>query len=101
MSQCSSCKEDLSFKDVLYSSNPYSLKCGGCPDKIKPNPVIVTLLIILISIATLIILGFMPFIEIPNLELSGFDQIVALCVLGLVFEAVFYVGLKSGAIGTN
>ncbi|SMF56351.1 hypothetical protein SAMN02745866_03607 [Alteromonadaceae bacterium Bs31] len=94
MSKCAGCNKELTFVSVLSAMNPYSLKCGGCDERIKAKPAVVTILVVLIVAVSLAILA-LPF---PGASTS---KIVALLVLGAVFEFGFYLALKKGFIGSN
>lgn len=96
MSKCESCGTEFKFSDMLMAVNPASVKCSGCPERIKSSygVLVVAVVMFLVLMAGILL---MP-LEGDN---SGAVILVALGVLGFAFEYGYFYLLNKKIIKSN
>jgi len=87
--------------DALKGFNPASIKCSGCNERIKSSYITlgITFVLYLILLAALWALP-LPYPEIGAAN-AGTLKLVALFVLGLIFEILYFKLLATGTIKSN
>lgn len=97
MRACPNCNTPLKFKDVLKATNPVSMKCSSCGERIKAGytPLIVGLILFVVLY---IAFRTTPLVEGPN---SGLAKIGFLVVVLGVFEFGYYLLLSKGIVKSN
>ena len=97
MSHCNQCETRFKFTDVLKATNPASVKCGGCDERIKSSYLVLVAVIIVFALI-IIPLWSMDFNLGAN---GGMLKLVGLGVAGLVFEFGYFYLLAKGTIKSN
>ncbi len=97
MSNCQGCGTEFKFGDVLKGTNPASIKCGGCSERVKSSYVTLILAVILFAIVV---------VPLWTLKLDlgangGMIKIGGLLVLALIFEFGYFHFLSKGTIKSN
>ncbi len=97
MSHCNQCETRFKFTDVLKATNPASVKCSGCDERIKSS------YLILMGVLVLFALVIIP-LWTMKLDLGsdgGIIKLIGLGVVGLAFEFGYFYLLSKGAIKSN
>ncbi len=97
MSHCNQCETRFKFTDVLKATNPASVKCGGCDERIKSS--YLTLVAVLVLFALVIIPLWTMKLDLGGNE--GIIKLMGLGVVGLVFEFGYFYLLAKGTIKSN
>lgn len=97
MSSCNNCGKQFKFSDTLKGFNPASVKCSGCPERVKSS--YLTLLLIFVAYIAL----FVGILSLPLFynAFIGSMKLIILGILALVFEYLYFYLLNSGKIKSN
>ena len=95
MNNCQSCGTEFKFGDVLKGANPASVKCSGCPERIKSSYLALS---IALALFTLIVISLWTLDLGAN---AGMVKLLGLGVVGLAFEFGYFFLLSKGIIKSN
>lgn len=94
--KCPACSTPMDFISVLSSTNPAAIKCPGCGDHIKVKYQYVIPLVLGIVIAAI---GLWSITDSLGASLKG--SLVAMLVLGVVVEYLYFEALRRGVIPSS
>ena len=97
MSSCPNCGTIFNFSDMLLTVNPARINCSGCTERISSS--YFTLLVIFLVF--LLVSAIILVIELPGEMSSGLAKLVAIGVIGFIFEFGYFYILAKGVIKSN
>ncbi|MGB1091982.1 MAG: hypothetical protein ACPGYX_07655, partial [Oceanobacter sp.] len=90
------CGTALDFQTLMLSLNPYTIRCDGCDEKIRPNPW-------LISVIVLVLFALTWFVWDELAEQGIRYQTSLMVIVGIIFgcEYLLYEALRQGWLASN